>query len=240
MAERTVPIFPCRSIDRTAEFYEALGFELLLRQTRPNHFVQLRRGDLELQFYGWKQHDPAASMHMCYVPTDDVDLLYEAFRGGLKAAFGRVPSRGLPRLGPLKDMSYGVRQFLMTDPDGIQLRVGQPIAESFEHVERPKEKFARAVHDAALLGDSKEDPEAAARVLDRLLEADDVAKTPPQLVQVLVMRADMAVRVGDLPRAEEMAARARSAATDLAEGERAAVRDDLDRLADLESEIAAS
>ncbi|MEW2356078.1 VOC family protein [Spirillospora sp. NPDC029432] len=238
MAERTVPIFPCRSIDRTWEFYEALGFELLLRQTRPNHFIQVGREDLELQFFGWKRHDPAASMYMCYVTTDAVDALYEAFRGGLKAAFGRVPARGFPRLGPLKDMSYGVRQFLMTDPDGIQLRVGQPIAESFEHIERPKEKFARAMHDAALLGDSREDAEAAARVLDRLLAAEDVAKTPPQLVQVLVMRADMAVRMGDWARAKELVAQVRS--TTLAEEERGAVQDELDRLVDLESAITAS
>ncbi|WP_218004817.1 bleomycin resistance protein [Actinomadura macra] len=128
MGETTIPIFPCRSIDETWEFYRALGFEQASRQTRPNPYLSIRRGTIELQFYGWKKHDPAASMHMCYIMTTDVDTLYESFRSGLKEALGRVPTRGLPRVSVLKDMSYGVRQFLVTDPDGVQLRIGQPIA----------------------------------------------------------------------------------------------------------------
>ncbi|MFI0356542.1 hypothetical protein [Actinomadura sp. 9N407] len=235
MGENTIPIFPCRSIDQTWEFYEALGFELLLRQTRPNHFLSVGRGDLQLQFYGWKRHDPAGSMHMCYVSTTNVDEMYEAFRSGLKASLGRVPTRGLPRLGPLKDMSYGVRQFLMSDPDGIQLRVGQAISDNFEHTEPPKEKFARAMHNAALLGDSKEDPKAAAKVLDHILKAQDVPKTPPQLVQALVMRADMAIRMEDWPRARESVSEAR--AVGLSDEESAAVRDELLRLDDLENSL---
>jgi hypothetical protein len=34
--ERTIPILPCRSIDATLAFYEALGFENTYRQERPN------------------------------------------------------------------------------------------------------------------------------------------------------------------------------------------------------------
>jgi hypothetical protein len=170
-------------------------------------------------------------MFMCYVATTDVDAMYEAFRSGLKASLGRVPTRGLPRIGPLKDMSYGVRQFLMSDPDGIQLRVGQPISDNFEHTEPPKEKFARAMHQAALLGDSKEDPAAAAKILDHLLKSQDGPKTAPQLVQALVLRADMAVRLEDWPRAKELLAEARG--TRLDEEQRTAVRDELLRLDDL-------
>jgi hypothetical protein len=235
MGEKTIPIFPCRSIDQTWEFYEALGFELLLRQTRPNHFIAIRRGDLDLQFFGLKRHDPTVSMHMCYVTTTDVDALYEAFRGGLKASLGRIPTRGLPRIGSLNDMSYGVRQFLISDPDGIQLRIGQPISDDFEHTEAPKEKFARAMHNAALLGNSKEDPEAAAKVLDHILRSEDGPKTAPQLVQALVMRADMALRLDDRPRARESVTEAR--ATSLTGAERAAVRDELARLDDLENAL---
>jgi hypothetical protein len=232
MAETVVPIFPCRSIDQTWEFYKALGFDLLLRQTRPNHFLALGRGELALQFYGWKKHEPAASMHMCYVTTTDVDSLYEAFRDGLKASLGRVPTRGLPRIGPLKDMSYGVRQFLMSDPDGIQLRIGQPISESFEHIDPPKEKVAKALHTAALLSHSKEDPAAAVKVLDHLLRMEDPTPTPPQRVKALVMRADMALRLDDVARARACLAEARDVV--LTQDERAAAEDDLSWLADLE------
>ena len=46
---------------------------------------------------------------------------------GLRAALGRVPSRGVPRIGALRDMSYGVRQFIVVDPGGNYIRIGQPI-----------------------------------------------------------------------------------------------------------------
>jgi hypothetical protein len=43
---------------------------------------------------------------------------------GLKQALGRVPSRGIPRIGALNDMSYGVRQLVMTVPGGSMTRIG--------------------------------------------------------------------------------------------------------------------
>ena len=39
-----------------------------------------------------------------------------------------MPTRGIPRIGALRDMSYGVRQFLLTDPGGNIIRIGQPLA----------------------------------------------------------------------------------------------------------------
>jgi hypothetical protein len=71
---------------------------------------------------------PGARFDTCYAlldESDDIDALHAAFRAGLKATYGRVPARGIPRIGAVHDMSYGVRQFLMTDPAGNQLRVGK-------------------------------------------------------------------------------------------------------------------
>ncbi|WP_216651297.1 bleomycin resistance protein [Actinomadura litoris] len=232
MGETTIPIFPCRSIDMTWEFYRALGFERVSWQTRPNPYLAIRRGGMELQFYGWKRHDPATSMHMCYVLTADVDPLYEAFRDGLKEALGRVPTRGLPRLGVLKNMSYGVRQFLLTDPDGIQLRIGQPISGESEAI--PKETVARTLHMAALLGDSKEDHRAAARILDHLLASDEPL-TPSERVKALVLRADMALHLEEWARARELASEARS--HPLPAPDRAVLHDEFRRLDDLEAAL---
>jgi len=36
----------------------------------------------------------------------------------------------MPRIGAIGDMSYGVRQFLLTDPGGNIIRIGQPLAET--------------------------------------------------------------------------------------------------------------
>ena len=144
-----------------------------------------------------------------------------------------MPTRGLPRIGPLKDMSYGMRQFLMTDPGGNCVRVGQPTSEDQHHRPAPRETYARALHHASLLADSREDPAAAAKVIDRVLRPGEGAPAPtaPQLVRLLVLRADVAVRTGD----EETAADAirRAGAVPLTDEERAQVRDSLVRLEDL-------
>jgi hypothetical protein len=231
MVTRTIPLLPCRTIQPVVEFYEALGFEVTFLQKSPNPFAAVRRGDIELQFFGMKRYEPSESYSTCYVLTDEVDALYEAFRTGLRTAFGKVPSRGLPRIGPLKDMSYGVRQFLMTDPGGNCVRVGQPISDDQHHRPAPEETFARALHHATLFADSKEDPAGAATIIDRVLGLEDESPTPVQLVRLLVLRGDVAQRLGD--EATAASALARAAAVRLNDEERETVRDDLVRLAEL-------
>ncbi|MFI2237882.1 bleomycin resistance protein [Streptomyces chrestomyceticus] len=240
MAETVIPILPCPSIDELLDFYKALGFEVTSYQTVPNPYCGVRLRGIELQFFGMKSHDPAASYSTCYVLTDDVDGLYAAFRTGLKAALGKVPTRGLPRIGALKDMSYGVRQFLMTDPGGNCIRVGQPIADSFEYSAVPKERYARAIHQATLLGESKGDHAAAARIIDRALEqgtgadagpGDGAGPTPLQLVRLFLLRAEMAAQLDGLHAATPWLDRAD--AVELGDVERESARDALRRAADL-------
>ncbi|GAA3988114.1 hypothetical protein GCM10022384_40030 [Streptomyces marokkonensis] len=231
MAEKPIPILPCRTIQPVLDFYTSLGFEVTFQQKSPNPYAAVRRGDLELQFFGMKQYEPAGSFSTCYVLTDDVDGLHAAFRAGLKAAYGRVPTRGLPRIGPLKYMSYGVRQFLMTDPGGNCLRVGQRTSEDRHHRRAPEETFARALHHASLFADSKDDPAGAAKVVDRVLDLRDERPTPAELFRLLVLRADVAGRLGDEATATSMLGRA--AAVHLTAEDRESVRDDLERLGEL-------
>ncbi|GAA5206515.1 bleomycin resistance protein [Streptomyces thinghirensis] len=231
MAEKTIPILPCRTLQPVLDFYTALGFEVTFRQRSPNPYAVVERGGIELQFFGLRQYEPAESVSTCYVLTDDVDGLHAAFRAGLKAAYGRIPTRGLPRIGQLKDMSYGVRQFLMSDPGGNCVRVGQPTGEGPRHRPAPEETFARALHHASLLADSKEDPAGAAKVIDRVLRLPGERPTPVQMFRLLVLRADVAGRLGD----EETATSALvgAGAVPLAADERESVRDDLERLEEL-------
>ncbi|MFE5730466.1 bleomycin resistance protein [Streptomyces sp. NPDC056528] len=231
MNETTIPILPCRTIQPVLDFYTALGFEVTFRQRSPNPYAAVRLGGIQLHFFGMKHYEPAGSFSTCIVRTDDVDGLYEAFRARWKAAYGRVPNRGLPRIGPLKDTSHGVRQFLMTDPGGNCVRVGQPTSDDQHHRPAPEGVFARAVHHASLLADSKEDPAGAAKVIDRALRPRDERPTPVELLRLLVLRADVATRLGD----EGAAASALAAATAirLTAEERESAHDDLDRVGQL-------
>ncbi|MGH2515197.1 MAG: bleomycin resistance protein [Ktedonobacterales bacterium] len=234
MTEKMIPLLQCQLIDETVDFYRALGFEITFYQKSPYAYCAVRRGGIEMEFFGTKSHDPATSYGGCYVLTDDVDTLYQAFRDNLKAHLGKIPTRGLPRIGQLKDMSYGVRQFVMTDPGGNSIRVGQPISQSFEHSEIPKEKYARAVHLATLIGQSKEDYAAAARIIDRAL-ASEGSPPPVQLLKLLVLRAEMSAQMGDTDNAAHWLDQA--ATVQLTDEERDSARDDLLRANDLKVEL---
>ncbi|AQU67243.1 bleomycin resistance protein [Streptomyces niveus] len=246
MTEKTIPLLPCQTIQPVVDFYSALGFEVTFIQKSPYAYAVVERGDVELQFFGMKKYDPTQSFSGCYVLTDDVDGLHGAFRAGLKSAYGRIPTRGLPRIGPVKDMSYGVRQFLMTDPAGNTIRIGQPNdAESDGHHQpAPKEPFARALHLAVVFADSKQDLGAAVKILDRALrdaleagEGDeDIRKegaspTAVQLYRLLVLRGDVAQRLDETEEARGFLDRA--AAVELTAAERTEVGDDTERAAEL-------
>ncbi|MER6677457.1 VOC family protein [Streptomyces sp. NPDC000983] len=232
MDEKTVPILPCRTIQPVLDFYTALGFEVTFQQKSPNPYGIVQRGGIQLHFFGLKQYEPSQSFSTCIVQTDDVDALYESFRAGLRAAYGKVPNRGLPRLGQPKNTSHGVRQFLMTDPGGNCIRVGQPTSDDQHHRPAPKETFARALHHAALFADSKNDPAGAAKIIDRALGLTDERPTPLQLLRLLVLRADVAVRLGDRNTAASTLAEAASVHLTAEEAEFA--RDDLRHLTDLQ------
>ncbi|MFJ5266641.1 bleomycin resistance protein [Streptomyces sp. NPDC088387] len=234
MAEKTIPILPCPSIPELVEFYEHLGFAVDHLQTRPNPFAAISLGGIELQFFGHKSVVPAESWSTCYVVTDRVDELYAAFRAALKAAYGRIPTRGVPRIGQLKDTSYGVRQFLMTDPGGNCIRIGQPTGASLEHAPAPKEPFARALHNAWLIGVSKGEPAQGARILDRAL-AKEVPAGAGEHYRALVLRADLAAQLDDAATARARLAKA--AALPLTEAERDTLTDERERAADLTAEL---
>ncbi|MFF2534772.1 VOC family protein [Streptomyces cyaneofuscatus] len=235
MTEKTIPLLPCRTelIQSVVDFYTALGFETTHLQKSPYAYAVVERGAVELQLYGMKDYDPASSHSSCYVLTENVDGLHAAFRSGLKAAYGRIPTRGLPRIGPLKDMSYGVRQFLTTDPTGNTIRVGQVISGEGEEepATAPKETFARALHMADLFADSKQDYPGAAKIIDRVLKLEDEQPTPVQRVRLLVLRGDIAQRLGDEEGARGWLEEAASA--QLSAEERETAHDALARLSDL-------
>jgi hypothetical protein len=229
-----IPILPCRSIDDQLAFYESLGFEVTYRQKAPNAYASVQRGAIELQFFVLKGYEPANSYSTCYVLVSDVDTLYADFRDGLKRSLGRVPTRGIPRIGALGDMSYGVRQFLLTDPGGNIIRIGQPLAATDRAAARPTSRLAKALEAATLLMHSKGDPETTARVLDAAM-ADDPDAPDVLRVQARILRAEAAHALGDDALATRLLNEA--AEVDLAAEDRTITSDDLARAEELRSAL---
>ena len=234
MTERTIPILPCRSIDEVLDFYRALGFTVTYQQERPNTFAVVVRGGIELQFFVMKGFDPAGSYSTCYVLVSDVDGLYEAFRSGLQAATGRVPTRGIPRIGALRDMSYGVRQFIVVDPGGNYIRIGQPIEARPTPTVASAGRLERALVAAITLADSKGDDQAAAKVLDSAF-ADEPPVAGATAVRALIVRADLAYRMGDLEASRARLAEARAIGADAQSD--SAIADELRRAVELDDQL---
>lgn len=231
MTERTIPILPCRSIDDVLAFYRALGFAVTYQQERPNTYAVVQRGGIELQFLRPEGPRPGPVIQHLLRARTDVDSLYQAFTTGLRGATGRVPTRGIPRIGALRDMSYGVRQFVMVDPGGNYIRIGEPIETRAAPTTATAGRLERALVAAVTLADSKGDDPAAARVLDAAM-ADDPPVAGAIAVRALVLRADLAYRMGDLASARARIAEARS--IPVAHVDRAAIADELRRATELE------
>jgi catechol 2,3-dioxygenase-like lactoylglutathione lyase family enzyme len=230
MSERTIPILPTRSIDDTLDFYRALGFAVTYQQERPSTFAIVQRGGIELQFFVLKELDPANSYSTCYVLTSDVDTLYTEFTDGLRTALGRLPSRGIPRINGLRDMAYGVRQFVVVDPGGNYIRIGQPIETRPALTTESAGRLERALGAAIMLGDSKMDDAGASKVLDSAFAANEPAPDTVT-VRALILRADLAQRMGEADRARTLLADARR--IDLSDADRVTIADDLRRADDL-------
>lgn len=207
MSQFAIPHLPANSINDTEEFYTALGFIVTYKQKAPNNFISMNFEGIEIQFFGLKALKPEENFSSCYLIVTDIDKKYDAFRAGLKKLYGKYPIKGIPRIGALKDIpAYGVRQFIVVDPTGNYIRIGQliPKTDSVIYAENNVDKtldpnatqIQKAYEAATRLIEGKHDYEAAAKVLDTTIK---IAKDPEplEIFNVLLLRSEVAVKLGD-------------------------------------------
>ncbi len=234
--EVTIPLLPCGSIDEIADFYGALGFDVTYRQQRPNPSVALRREDLNLHFFGLPDFDPEQSYGSCLVLVADTGDLYRAFADGMRAKYGKVLVAGIPRMTrPRKRKNAGgMAGFTVIDPGGNWIRIfpsgasgsdEETLAEPSADDGQPLSKLARALENAVVIGESKGDEQQAAKILDSTIAREQESAPPVDLVEALVYRAELAVRLEDGARAEALLARV--SGIELSHAERQALEDAL-------------
>ncbi|GIK49913.1 MAG: bleomycin resistance protein [Alphaproteobacteria bacterium] len=114
MADRVTANLPSRDLDRTAAFYQALGFAVNFKD---DGWMSLSRGPLEIEFFPL-EHDPKQSCFSACLRVDDLDALYADF---CKAGV-RDDCWAMPRLSPPQVLPFGMRMFALVDPDGSLLR----------------------------------------------------------------------------------------------------------------------
>jgi hypothetical protein len=194
----------------------------------------VQRGEIELHFFLMREYIPANSYSSCYVRVADVDQLYQAFVSGLRQAYGRLPSAGIPRVIALKNKT-GRREFIVVDPGGNWIRIGQPTETPGDDdtalLKDATSKLARATHAATLLADYKGDYRVAATMIDAALAQQPPAPTTNR-IRTQIFRAGLAITMGDQPLARALLAEIRQ--TPLPAEDRDTLLPDLQRADDLE------
>ncbi|NHF67228.1 bleomycin resistance protein [Xanthomonas hortorum] len=117
---RTIPLLPSRSIAHTVAFYRRLGF---VGDAHPHDagYAILTRGDVELHFFAHPDLEPAACYAGCYLRVGNVDELHA------EMCVAELPARGIPRLDPVGDKPWGMREFAIVDENGNLIRIGQVV-----------------------------------------------------------------------------------------------------------------
>ena len=192
---RAVPMLPCGPLNETLDFYRALGFDVVERQERPYTYAAMRRDDIDLHVYGMPDWDPEKSHSTCLIVVDDTEALWAEWAAGLRNRYGRVPLTGLPRMTRPRRRANagGASGFSVVDPNGNWIRV---FPDRTPAASEPGSRLARAVENAVVLADSKDDLGQALKVLvGAERRADD--DTPPQdRLAALALLAELQVRAG--------------------------------------------
>ena len=234
--ETTIPILPCRKIDEVLDFYVVLGFKIMYQQERPNTYASVQRGGIALHFFSMKDYQPENSYSTCLVVVPDAEALYQTFRAAIRARYGKVLVRGIPRLLNLYDRDDGSRGFNLVDPGGNWIRFTQlAAARPLDALNIPPSALSKALGAAGVLADSKGDTARAIRTLDTALSKHPDAPAAHR-VQALISRAAMAIAVDDPATAERLLAEARLIS--LTDEEQAALASAFQRAAEIEAALA--
>lgn len=231
--ERTYPMLPCRDIDQAIEFYKALGFERTYRQLRPNPSAVVAREDIQIHLFGMEEFNPADSYGSVIVVVPDPDALYHAFAAGLRAAYGKLPVAGIPRILRPRKKFGTVRGFSVVDVGGNWLRVYKSGDTEEEANAEKVTGLAQSVLVAARLGDARGDEALALKTLENGIARFGDAPAIDR-ARAFLYRAELAVRLNDQALAQSSLVAAE--ACTLTDDERASIANELAQTRELVAE----
>ena len=167
------------------------------------------REDLQVHLFGVPNFNPAQSYGSVIVVVPDVDTLYHAFAAGLRAAYGKLPIAGFPRLTRPRKKFGTVRGFSVVDVGGNWLRISKSGDTEKQAAAEPATGLAKMLDVAARLGDAHGDEATALKTLETGLKRFPDAPVLDH-ARALLYRAELAVRLrkADLGRSSLAQARA--------------------------------
>jgi predicted lactoylglutathione lyase len=129
------PILPVASIERAAQFYRAIGFDV---EAYDSGYAFIRAGGISIDIAQTDGFDPFVMAGMAYVTVGDPDATRAAILAGIalpgyheldEAALRARWAAGhsLARITPVEDKPWGMREFALADVDNNLVRVGASI-----------------------------------------------------------------------------------------------------------------
>jgi catechol 2,3-dioxygenase-like lactoylglutathione lyase family enzyme len=113
---RTAPGLSTRDLGTALQFYrDVLGMTVTFENGTPTGFVILERGEAEIHLTRNPSHRPGTT-NVVHLLVDDAGSLYE-----------HVVTCGVRIIKGLREEDFGMLAFVMADPDGNRIDVGQPL-----------------------------------------------------------------------------------------------------------------
>ncbi len=113
---RVAPTIPVTDIDRALRFYgDVLGFVVSFTNGDPVSLAVINQGDAELHL--GIDRDKAGSSHT-HLMVDNLDEVHDALR-----------QAGVPIRQPPKVQPWGLRDLVVSDPDGNSFEFAEPLSE---------------------------------------------------------------------------------------------------------------
>jgi len=129
------PILAVADIDRTAEFYRELGFDV---EPYDSGYAFVRGGGVSLDLARSDGYDPFTMAGMAYLTVRDADAAHAALvatrllpgyydldEQSLRDRW--TAGESLARITRVEDKPWGMREFALADVDNNLLRIGAPL-----------------------------------------------------------------------------------------------------------------
>lgn len=165
--ETIVPLLPCLAPEETLTFWRALGFAVTWEQQKPYLYLAFRWSGIDLH-YGRAPEGVDPSQERtggCLVMVDAVAPYHAHFTTAMRAHYGKVLGKGLPRITRYR---AGASRFTIMDPSGnsiVFIRRDEP--EDLEYGgSKQLTGLAKVLDNARILREFKQDDRHAFRALN--------------------------------------------------------------------------
>ncbi|MEV0358548.1 glyoxalase [Nocardia sp. NPDC050697] len=203
MADFAVPVMWAGELGETLEFYKTLGYEVTHEQSRPYSYGAIHRPGYDLHFFAPPKAGERSTENVgCLVLVAEVEQLHAGFSAALRAKYGKVPARGLPRI---TRMRPGQTRFTVYDPAGNGVTYIRHDEPEMEYGGSSRlTGLAKVIDNARILRFSKQDDKAARRALESGLRRHGATATALERAHALADLVEIAVAEEDSARAAEL------------------------------------